>query len=640
MVVAARRLGIRVVGELEIGWRLLANEFVAITGSNGKTTTTELIGHIHREAGAAVVVAGNVGTALTTLPGTIDRSAVVVCEASSFQLEDTEAFAPDAAVLLNLAEDHLDRYRTVDAYREAKLQAFARQPAGALAVAPAALVGRARRCRRARDLRPRRRRRAARRPPAAGAGSRSWAPARSACAARTTSTTRWRRPPCASPAGSPSAPCAPRWRASRACRTGSRRSPPSRASSTSTTRRRPTSRRRWSASSRSPGGVHAILGGRGKRSDFTPLAAPLAERARAAYLIGEAAPQIGAALAGCRRAAARVRRPRRGARSGTRRRAARRRRAALAGLRLLRPVPVVRGARRPLPDARRRGIAAGVEARSDGHIRAREEAAATRAPAPADGDLLSARGRCGDGLLGLVGADAARRARATAPPTWSSTSPTAPSASWSCTCSRATGSSRRGAGPALILLAAAVMLVLVLIPGIGVEVNGARRWLGAGVLDVPAVGGDEARARAARRRRGRRASEARAQPARRSRPGAGGRRRVRAADPRPARPRHRPGHLLHAGRDARGGRSAAAPARPHRRRGRGPGPALRADGRRADVAADRRSSTRGRTRRTPASSRSRARSRSAPAGCSGSAPGSPCRRSSTCPRRTPTSSSP
>ena len=83
-----------------------------ITGSNGKTTTTELVGHIHRQAGVAVAVAGNVGTALTTLPGTIDRSAVVVCEASSFQLEDTEAFAPEAAVLLNLAEDHLDRYAT------------------------------------------------------------------------------------------------------------------------------------------------------------------------------------------------------------------------------------------------------------------------------------------------------------------------------------------------------------------------------------------------------------------------------------------------------------------------------------------------------------------------------------------------
>ena len=100
-----------------------------ITGSNGKTTTTELVGHIHREAGAAVVVAGNVGTALTTLPGAIDRSAVVVCEASSFQLEDTEAFAPDAAVLLNLAEDHLDRYRSVDAYRDGEAAGL-RAPAG------------------------------------------------------------------------------------------------------------------------------------------------------------------------------------------------------------------------------------------------------------------------------------------------------------------------------------------------------------------------------------------------------------------------------------------------------------------------------------------------------------------------------
>ena len=141
VVAGARRRGIRVVGELEIGWRLLPNDFVAITGSNGKTTTTELVGHIHRQAGASVVVAGNVGTALTTLPGAIERSAVVICEASSFQLEDTEAFAPDAAVLLNLAEDHLDRYRSVDAYRKAKLQAFARQPAEAVAVAPPALVG-------------------------------------------------------------------------------------------------------------------------------------------------------------------------------------------------------------------------------------------------------------------------------------------------------------------------------------------------------------------------------------------------------------------------------------------------------------------------------------------------------------------
>ena len=69
---------------------------------------------------------------------------MVVCEASSFQLEDTEAFAPEAAVLLNLAEDHLDRHGTFEAYRAAKLEIFAHQPAGALAVVPAALAARGR----------------------------------------------------------------------------------------------------------------------------------------------------------------------------------------------------------------------------------------------------------------------------------------------------------------------------------------------------------------------------------------------------------------------------------------------------------------------------------------------------------------
>jgi UDP-N-acetylmuramoylalanine--D-glutamate ligase len=140
LVAAALAQGIRVIGELELGWRLLEQEFIALTGSNGKTTTVELIGHIHRAAGRAVTVAGNVGTALTSLPGTLDPAAVVVCEASSFQLEDTEAFAPDAAVLLNLAEDHLDRHGTFDNYRAAKLAIFAHQPPGALAIVPAELA--------------------------------------------------------------------------------------------------------------------------------------------------------------------------------------------------------------------------------------------------------------------------------------------------------------------------------------------------------------------------------------------------------------------------------------------------------------------------------------------------------------------
>src|SRR5215211_2498019 len=139
VVRAARERGLLVIGELELGWRLLPNEVIAITGSNGKTTTSELVGQIHREAGVPVAVAGNVGTALTTLAGTLDPAAVVVCEASSFQLEDTVAFAPDAAVLLNLAPDHLDRHGTFAAYRDAKLRIFAQQDRDAIAVVPAGL---------------------------------------------------------------------------------------------------------------------------------------------------------------------------------------------------------------------------------------------------------------------------------------------------------------------------------------------------------------------------------------------------------------------------------------------------------------------------------------------------------------------
>ncbi|HXC23773.1 MAG TPA: UDP-N-acetylmuramoyl-L-alanine--D-glutamate ligase [Solirubrobacteraceae bacterium] len=136
VIAAARARGICVVGELELAWRLLPNEFIAVTGTNGKTTTVELVGHIHREAGLSVAVAGNVGVALSGLAGRTDAGVVVVCEASSFQLEDTLAFAPEAAVLLNLAEDHLDRHGTLDAYLAAKLEIFARQGREDLAVVP------------------------------------------------------------------------------------------------------------------------------------------------------------------------------------------------------------------------------------------------------------------------------------------------------------------------------------------------------------------------------------------------------------------------------------------------------------------------------------------------------------------------
>jgi UDP-N-acetylmuramoylalanine--D-glutamate ligase len=132
----ARDTEIQTIGELELAWRLLPNEFIAVTGTNGKTTTVELLGHIHHEAGLAVSVAGNVGAALSGLVGRVEERAIVVCEASSFQLEDAIEFAPEAAVLLNLTPDHLDRHDTLEAYLQAKLRVFSRQDATDLAVLP------------------------------------------------------------------------------------------------------------------------------------------------------------------------------------------------------------------------------------------------------------------------------------------------------------------------------------------------------------------------------------------------------------------------------------------------------------------------------------------------------------------------
>ncbi len=136
VIALARSRGICVVGELELAWRMLSNEFVAVTGTNGKTTTVELIGHIHRQAGLPVAVAGNVGAALSGLVDVADEQVIIVCEASSFQLEDTLAFAPEAAVLLNLAPDHLDRHGTLSSYLAAKLRIFANQDTGDVAVVP------------------------------------------------------------------------------------------------------------------------------------------------------------------------------------------------------------------------------------------------------------------------------------------------------------------------------------------------------------------------------------------------------------------------------------------------------------------------------------------------------------------------
>jgi UDP-N-acetylmuramoylalanine--D-glutamate ligase len=139
VIAAARERGLPVVGELELAWRLLPQRFVAVTGTNGKTTTAELLGAIWREAGLPVAVAGNVGTPLASLVGALEADATVICEVSSFQAEDSLEFAPDTALLLNLTEDHLDRHGTFEAYREAKLRVFARQTPEQAAVAPAGI---------------------------------------------------------------------------------------------------------------------------------------------------------------------------------------------------------------------------------------------------------------------------------------------------------------------------------------------------------------------------------------------------------------------------------------------------------------------------------------------------------------------
>ncbi len=125
LLAAARARALPIWSELELGWQLLApggTRFVAVTGTNGKSTTVELLGAIFREAGREVEVAGNIGTPLCS----IREAAWVVCEVSSFQLEDVHAFACDVAVLLNLEPDHLDRHGSFEAYRAAKLRVFER----------------------------------------------------------------------------------------------------------------------------------------------------------------------------------------------------------------------------------------------------------------------------------------------------------------------------------------------------------------------------------------------------------------------------------------------------------------------------------------------------------------------------------
>jgi UDP-N-acetylmuramoylalanine--D-glutamate ligase len=135
-VTAALARDVPVISEIELGARLLENPIIGITGTNGKTTTTALLGAMFDAADLPAEVAGNIGRPLTGIVGTTSPDAWVVCELSSFQLEDVETLHCRVGVLLNLEPDHLDRHGSFEDYRDAKLRIFERQTAADLAILP------------------------------------------------------------------------------------------------------------------------------------------------------------------------------------------------------------------------------------------------------------------------------------------------------------------------------------------------------------------------------------------------------------------------------------------------------------------------------------------------------------------------
>ena len=126
-LVQARSLGETVIGEVELAAQFLPGPIVAITGSNGKTTTTTLTGEILTAAGFPALVGGNIGTPAISLAERAKPGTLIVLEISSFQLETIQSFRPKVAVVLNVTPDHLDRHRTFEIYAEAKARIFENQ---------------------------------------------------------------------------------------------------------------------------------------------------------------------------------------------------------------------------------------------------------------------------------------------------------------------------------------------------------------------------------------------------------------------------------------------------------------------------------------------------------------------------------
>jgi len=273
LVQAARTRGIRVWSEVELGSRLLGNPIVGVTGTNGKTTTSELLGLM-----LGAPVAGNVGRALCELDGHVESGQVVVCEVSSFQLEDIHELQPRVAVLLNLEPDHLDRHGTFEAYADAKLRIFENQGADDVAVVPRrfeAIPGEARRIEfAATDELPAE-------PLIRGAHNRENAAAATA-AARALGVDDARIADALEAFPGVAHRLEPVADAHGVLFVND-----SKATNTAAARR---------AVAAYDQPLHVILGGRGKGESYTELALDLSGRARRAYLIGEAARDIDVAL--------------------------------------------------------------------------------------------------------------------------------------------------------------------------------------------------------------------------------------------------------------------------------------------------------------------------------------------------------
>jgi UDP-N-acetylmuramoylalanine--D-glutamate ligase len=130
----SRQRGVPVIGEVELAARFISRPILAVSGTNGKTTTTELLGRMLAASGLQVFVGGNIGTPLIEIAGRDAELDLIVAEISSFQLDTAKHFRPHVAVLLNISPDHLDRYPSVEAYAESKGRLFKNQEEGDFAI--------------------------------------------------------------------------------------------------------------------------------------------------------------------------------------------------------------------------------------------------------------------------------------------------------------------------------------------------------------------------------------------------------------------------------------------------------------------------------------------------------------------------